>query len=365
MSGGVRAQSAPRPAPSPFPRAQSAPSNRPHMRTPAPQPLPTSLSPAMVALMSEIVIKPAPKPVKLRPTQMQRPTAPSEGAGTGLSSVWAKPRQKGQRAGPARIFNSQPPPEPTVPSNGGFFERLTAAEARDRLDGSAGTTLPSAEALSEYAARAHVAAEVARAERQAVAIAEAEERRAEAALKAKMEIPESQKKFGWTSNSINTALLTKMDQFTSRHEDQTRKILWTFGTDPHLADAPKKGQARSSALKITPDNFPRVCDRFGIKCDKSQGAEIFAKHGLPAEGVSMQKLSSKLIDNPLDMAVVVREQARKIYGDVARPAAAMRNAYPTSPRKDRNPYQMSHMIAAGRSMSAKRPEDSVAAALGN
>ena len=180
-----------------------------------------------------------------------------------------------------------------------------------------------------------------------------------------MEIPESQKKFGWTSNSINTALLTKMDQFTSRHEDQTRKILWTFGTDPHLADAPKKGQARSSALKITPDNFPRVCDRFGIKCDKSQGAEIFAKHGLPAEGVSMQKLSSKLIDNPLDMAVVVREQARKIYGDVARPAAAMRNAYPTSPRKDRNPYQMSHMIAAGRSMSAKRPEDSVAAALGN
>ena len=92
MSGGVRAQSAPRPAPSPFPRAQSAPSNRPHMRTPAPQPLPTSLSPAMVALMSEIVIKPAPKPVKLRPTQMQRPTAPSEGAGTGLSSVWAKPR---------------------------------------------------------------------------------------------------------------------------------------------------------------------------------------------------------------------------------------------------------------------------------
>ena len=203
------------------------------MRTPAPQPLPTSLSPAMVALMSEIVIKPAPKQIKLRPTQMQRPTAPSEGAGIGLSSVWAKPRQRGSAPGRRAFSTASRRPSRRYRRTAASSSGSPPRRRRDRLDGSAGTTLPSAEALSEYAARAHVAAEVARAERQAVAIAEAEERRAEAALKAKMEIPESQKKFGWTSNSINTALLTKMDQFTSRHEDQTRKILWTFGTDPH------------------------------------------------------------------------------------------------------------------------------------
>ena len=47
-------------------------------------------------------------------------------------------------------------------------------------------------------------------------------------------LPSSQKKFGWKSERIALALLTKLDTFTARDEDYSRKLLWTFGNDQSL-----------------------------------------------------------------------------------------------------------------------------------
>ena len=77
-----------------------------------------------------------------------------------------------------------------------------------------------------------------------------------------------------------------------------------------------------------PANFPRVCDRFGIACDETQAREIFARHGLPAEGCSVHKLSSQFIDSTVDTANIAREQARKMHGDAARPPNAVREHTP-------------------------------------
>ena len=77
-----------------------------------------------------------------------------------------------------------------------------------------------------------------------------------------------------------------------------------------------------------PQNFPRVCDRFGIRCDEKQAGEIFAAHGLPQEGCSVHKLSSRFIDSKVDMANIVRDQARRMHGDAARPPAAGREKTP-------------------------------------
>ena len=176
----------------------------------------------------------------------------------------------------ARPFNSVPPPDASrFPYKGSSFERLTAQEAMDRLDGAAGTTLPGAQALADVRERAFVAAEVAREERAEASRMAREEQRMALTASAQSRVPKSQQKFAWGPERISQQLLTKMDTFTARHEDHTRKLLWTLGTDPHFKDASSR-----NAVKVTPKNFPRVCDRFGIACDEQQARQIFAMHNL-------------------------------------------------------------------------------------
>ena len=127
---------------------------------------------------------------------------------------------------------------------GGCFERLTAQEAADRLDGIAGTTLPSAAALQEYRERAYVAAEVARMDREAASAQQLEARRLELAEGGKTQVPQSQQRFKLGSERIASALLAKFDSFTPRHEDHTRKLLWTFGTDPHFKETGNRKAVR-------------------------------------------------------------------------------------------------------------------------
>lgn len=129
-----------------------------------------------------------------------------------------------------------------------------------------------------------------------------------------------------------------MDSFTARHEDHTRKLLWTFGTDPHF-----KETGNRNAIRVTPKNFPRVCDRFGIQCDERQAGEIFEQHGLPAHGCSMHKLTSAFIDAPLDTANIVRDQARRMHGDAARPPSVVREH---TPKARHDPYRNANVLTA-------------------
>ena len=206
---------------------------------------------------------------------------------------------------------------------GGTFERLTAQEAADRLAGAAGTTLPGSERLAAFYA-AHAAAErAARAEKaaQKAAMRDARVAAAEDAKRAQSAF-DAKSKFGWGAERISSVLLDKFDQFTARSEDHTRKLLWTLGTDPHFKP-PADGQGAAAggapsrpprAVKFTPTNFPRVCERFGVSCDERQAREIFRLHALPEEGVSMQRLTTALVDAPVDTAALVRNQTRKMHG---------------------------------------------------
>lgn len=235
------------------------------------------------------------------------------------------------------------------PTKGGFFERLTPQEAADKLDGIAGTTLPGAASLQEYRERAYVAAELARAEKASTSKQQIEQRRAELAKASKATLPKAVgERFAWGSDRIASALLSKMDSFTARHEDHTRKLLWTFGTDPHF----KESAAQRKSMQVTPQNFPHVCNRFGIACNENQANEIFARHGLPAEGCSMQKLTSKFIDTPVDVANIVRDQVRRVHGDAARPAAATR---PRSPAPKPQPYRFANFVQANAASAPPPP----------
>ena len=89
------------------------------------------------------------------------------------------------------------------------------------------------------------------------------------------------KKFAWESGRIAHELVCKFDQFTRRREDHMRKLLWTFGSDPCFESANK------NAIHVSPSNFNRVCDRFGLVCDEGQAKEIFASHNLPSDGCNL------------------------------------------------------------------------------
>ena len=325
--------------------------------------------------MAEIVVKVPPKPQPLRPTQRpasavqsplvgkagtqlaaMRPASASNlagalmdatagagrvaaaAAGAGPGDAAAAGRPSGQ-FGPRRKFGSKAPPDRSVhPFKGGFFERLTPQEAADRLDGIAGTTLPGAAALQEHRERAYVQAELARAEREAASAQDIDRRRAELAEAQQTRVPASQQRFAWGSDRIASALLSKFDSFTARHEDHTRKLIWTFGTDPHF-----KEPGSRNAIRVTPNNLPKVADRFGIACTTDQAQEIFARHGLPSEGCSMQKLSSAFIDTKVDMANIVRDQARRMHGDAARPASVTRAR---SPKREHVPHKNAFLPSA-------------------
>ena len=76
------------------------------------------------------------------------------------------------------------------------------------------------------------------------------------------DLPTSQKRFAWNSERIAHELVCKFDQFTRRREDHMRKLLWTFGSDPCFESSNK------NAIHVSPNNFNRVCDRFGLVCDE-------------------------------------------------------------------------------------------------
>ena len=228
----LRAQSAP-----PIGRGKAAamppsPANRRH--TPAPKPLLGTLTPTMQQLISEIVVKPAPPQARLRPTQGTRPGAPSA-AGSHARPASTMPAA----AVAAAAGGAPPPPSPgqvprrfgsTAPVDGSRFpkggppdfERLSPDEMRDRLDGTGGTTLPSAEALHAIYQQAAAERAAAKVERMEASRREVESKREAAAQAAATNVPLSQRAFAWGSERIAEALLTKFDQFTARQEVRAR-----------------------------------------------------------------------------------------------------------------------------------------------
>jgi len=318
--------------------------------------------------MGEISFRQPPPKAKVRPTQRPmsavhaRPAASShQSAGVGRPAsasdlalpAGAIPGTDGRGLpgggnGPRRKFGSIPPPDRSVhPQKGGFFEKLTAQEAADRFDGLAGTTLPSAAALQEYRERAYVASEIQRAERAATSAEYIAANRAELAHAGRTHVPKSQNKFAWGSDRIANALLSKIEQFSSRHEDHSRKLLWTMGSDPHF-----KEMGNKNSIRVTPQNFPRLTDKFGIACSENHAAEIFSRHGLDAErGVSLHKMTAAFDTSKEANYSAVREQARRMHGDAVRPAAAMR---PRTPIKPAQQYKVAGLCADAWAQHAAR-----------
>jgi len=132
----------------------------------------------------------------------------------------------------------------------------------------------------------------------------------------------SRQSFAWDSERIAHELVCKFDQFTRRREDHMRKLLWTFGSDPSF----ESGGSNKNAIHVSPNNFHRVCDRFGLVCDQQQAHEIFASHNLPAEGCNMYTLAKNFLDT--------EEGLTRQRGGGHRSLAAMRNIEPGPPLKD-------------------------------
>lgn len=97
-------------------------------------------------------------------------------------------------------------------------------------------------------------------------------------------------KFSWDSERIAFELINKFDMFTRRREDHLRKILVSIGNDPAFESTNK------NAISITPKNFNRVCDRFGIVCNERQAREIFQKHNMPMQGCNLYTVGRAFIE---------------------------------------------------------------------
>ena len=404
-----RAQSASRYRPparasSAAPRASAGPrliTAKSTAHVPAPRPLPTTLSASMQTLMSQITFKSPPPPppavvarppaIKHMPGQMgvvaplppppqQRAASTASGqqpAGMGTAAnvprrghkiehgigpdlgyyVWDAPASHADALGrkdgvhPGRCFGSAPPPAgDRHPIDSGAFERLLPHEAEDRLAGVGGTTLPGAESLTAIHDAYYEAQEINREYDLAEKAAMARERRAKAERAKQMTLPSSVKsRFAWGSERISHALLLKLDAFTARNEDYTRKLLWTFGTDEALTGG-------GSQIRITPQNMPRMCDRFGIACTAQQAAEIFDRHQLPTGGCSVQQLTKAFIESKVDVATIVRDQARRLHGDAARPQAALRQRTPLKPEP---PHAHAHILEHAWSNHTERKREAV------
>lgn len=111
-----------------------------------------------------------------------------------------------------------------------------------------------------------------------------------------------------------------------------------MGTDPNFT-----GSSQRNAISVTPGNFPRVCDRFGIMCSTDAAEQIFDGHGVPKDGCSVYKLSKSFIDSKVDIPTIVRQQTRLMHGDSARPTAATR---PKTPVRVHDPYKYAHLPSA-------------------
>lgn len=126
------------------------------------------------------------------------------------------------------------------------------------------------------------------------------------------ELPKSQRKFAWSSERIAHELVCKFDQFTRRREDHMRKLMWTVGTDPQFEAAV---QGKSTNCCVTPENFGRICSRFGLICNDQDSSEIFERHNLPTDGTcTMYTLAKNFLDTPHDTAQLCRDSQKAIFG---------------------------------------------------
>ena len=243
-------------------------------------------------------------------------------------------RKPGINAGRSR--GSQPPPDGSrFPKQTAMFVNLSEDEALDRLAGAAGTTLPSAQTLTAYRDAYYQSKQAETQDALQEAARMNFENRDAAGRAKRMEMPSSQQqKFAWGAERVADALLSKLDTYASRHEDRVRKLLWTFGTDPHML-----GQTAEThnQIRLTPANLPRLCDRFGIPCTKEQAGQLFATYGMPADGTALHQLGSKFIESNVDASGVVREQTRRLHGNAARPVHLQR---PRTPKQEYVPHRL-------------------------
>ena len=49
-------------------------------------------------------------------------------------------------------------------------------------------------------------------------------------------------------------------------------------------------------MLVSPGNFHRVCDRFGLVCNEEQAREIFIDHGLPTSGCNLYTMAKSFSD---------------------------------------------------------------------
>ena len=81
---------------------------------------------------------------------------------------------------------------------------------------------------------------------------------------------------------------------------------------------------------MSPSNFNRVCDRFGLVCNEKEATEIFEGHGLPTDGCNLYTLASKFLTTNDDS--LARKQQR------LPPRAA-----PPTPVKRSNPFRLAKL----------------------
>ena len=116
-----------------------------------------------------------------------------------------------------------------------------------------------------------------------------------------------------------------------------RKLLWTFGSDPNLMT----DNSNPSQVSISPANFNRVCDRFGLVCNEQQAREIFEKRGLPAEGCNLYTLAKTFLDTE---GSGLTRQSRKTPGALVAPEHPGRLAKAQPPPADRpDPFKLARL----------------------
>jgi len=146
----------------------------------------------------------------------------------------------------------------------------------------------------------------------------------------------SQKKFAWDSERIAHELVCKFDTHTRRREDHIGQLLWTFGSDPAFESANK------NAIHISPKNFHRVCDRFGLVCNEAQAQDIFRARNMPMQGCNLYTLGKKLL-NVQDEGLA-RKQSRLSAAVLAPVQAARQHLLQAQqPGASADPWQLARL----------------------
>ena len=167
----------------------------------------------------------------------------------------------------------------------------------------------------------------------------------------------SQQRFAWNSDRIAHELVCKFDQFTRRREDHMRKLLWTFGSDPAFESENKM------AIRVAPNNFNRVCDRFGIVCNETQAQEIFKSHSLPPDGCNLYNLAKNFLDTN-DGALSARKKGVSVAA-AADESARLEDPFKLARIPDRawrNHHQQQLTGAAGAPFAVSLPPITTASA---